>query len=755
MHRTFERRSAGPGFLCFLLAAALMRVAAAADAPSAAPADGALAEIIVTAEKRSETALTTPIALATFDAVTLNEDQIHSVADLQNIDPSINVAKGSFGNTVTIRGVTSVDGTSKGTPGIAFNIDGIPINRGYEQAEAFFDIERIELLKGPQGTLYGASSTGGALNIITAKPKDAFEAGADVTAGDFNTRRTTAILNVPIEDWLAVRAAVNYNYHDGYMTLADGTPYINGENDVTSRLSALFKFDTDMSFLVQETFGNIGGPGPGGAIYQQLLDSPRGAEQRIVYSNPFPNLLDDTFSNLTGQFNWGIGPVRLNYTGGYLLFSADEHSSSTFNPLANDSPSGGGAPPFYTTPVYAWRDYRGHFATDSQEIRLSNNEPGPLDWVVGANWYRENIHESDHNWTATETIPDQLPVVADSVNGIDPVNETVHTAKGVFGQATWHATSQLDLTAGVRYTKDELQRVGTFVAGPDPGCVAPADCIGGPNNGSENDSKVTYRGTAAFHFTPTEMLYATVATGFKGGGFNDFCGTGPCPYGPEELTSYELGFKGRPFENFEIDSDLFYYDYSARQVSQLNNVDGSLVIFTSVYPAVIEGWENEFKYLATKADDLDLSITLLSSHYKELDTYLPSNFGPIGAPVNLAGRSLDMTPSVAATLGYTHTFTVRDGATVRLHLYTKFSSSYYETSIGPYISYTQPAFTRSNGDLRYNFPGDKAYVGVFVTNIENKLQITSAPSTAAPVPDSQTVSVTDPRTWGFTMGVRF
>jgi iron complex outermembrane receptor protein len=190
-------------------------------------------------------------------------------------------------------------------------------------------------------------------------------------------------------------------------------------------------------------------------------------------------------------------------------------------------------------------------------------------------------------------------------------------------------------------------------------------------------------------------------------------------------------------------------------VSQLNNVDGSLVIFTNTYPAVIEGWENNFHFRLTRADDFDLGLIVLRSHYKELLTYLPSDTAPIGAPINLAGRSLDMTPTLAATLGYTHTFALKDGASLKLHLYSKYSSSYYETNIGPFISYTQPSFTRSNADLRYSFRDDKAYVGLFITNIEDKLQITAAPSLPAPVPNGQTVSATDPRTFGVTLGMRF
>jgi iron complex outermembrane receptor protein len=762
----FKRRSRVlSGFACVLASAALAQAAAAADAAAAGPSETALTEIVVTAEKRSESALTTPIALAAYDASALRDNQIITVADLQNIDPSLNISKGGFGDTITIRGVTSVDTTSKGSPGIAFNIDGIPINRGYEQAEAFFDLDRVEVLKGPQGTLYGASSTGGALNIITAKPKDSFEAGADITVGDYNTRRTTAMVNLPVNDMIALRAAVNYNYHDGYNNLPDGTPYTNGENDVTTRVSGLVRFTSDMNLLLQATVGNIGGPGAGGVNYDSLINAPTGSGQRVVYGSPFPQLLDDTFNNYQAQYNWAAGPVHITYVGGYLTFSANEHSASTNNPAANET-----AP--FIGPVYAWRDYRGHFLTDSQELRFSNEQPGPLDWVVGANWFRENIHESDHNWnagfTAPNPDPNALPGLADSVNGIDPLNNTIHTAKGVFGQATWHATSQLDLTLGLRETKDTLARYGTFAFGGGPPwlspngtpCVAPEDCIGTPNNGSESDSKLTYRANAAFHFTATQMVYATVATGFKGGGFNDFCGTGPCPYGPEELISYEVGYKGRPVENFEFNSDLFYYNYSERQFSQLEIVGGSGVIFTQLAPAVIEGWENEITFRPTHADELHLSATLLHSYYRSLVTYSP-NGPPAGIPgsipVSLEGRTLDDTPTITAILGYSHTFSLTNGGALKLEADTKYSSSYDETTIGPFRPYSQSSFTRTNASVRYDVPGGKMYVGAFVRNLENKLQITSAP--VAPnntfAPNGFAVGVTDPRTWGVTAGVKF
>lgn len=425
-------------------------------------------------------------------------------------------------------------------------------------------------------------------------------------------------------------------------------------------------------------------------------------------------------------------------------------------------------------------------------MRFSNETPGALDWVAGLNWFRENLHESDHNWSASDAADGGYPTIASSQNGIDPLNNTIHTASGEFAQLTWHFDDHLDLIAGARHTSDEVVRHGTFAPGPgDPGgpwltpsgavCIAPADCVGFPNNGTESDSKVTWKAGFAYHFSGTQMVFADVSTGFKGGGFNDSdprANGGPYPYGPEELTAYELGYKGRPADNFEIDTDLFYHDYSSRRVSSIINYNGSGVISTNTLPAVIEGLVTQFIYRPTPADTVDLNVTFLKAHYVELSEQTlvgaTTVLGPHGPTLNeptvsLNGDSLDGTPSVAATLSYAHTWTVNGGATVRAHANVNYSTSYYETNLSPFVQYTQGSFTRRNLDLRYTDASGKWYVAEFVQNPENKLQITGAPGgvpnslippnlqgqQVAGVAGSQGVNITDPRTWGFTLGAKF
>jgi iron complex outermembrane recepter protein len=765
----------------FAIAALPSTARPAGVSPSVDP-DTSLQEIVVTAEKRSESALRTPIALSTYTGDNLQEQQVISIASLQNLDPSVNFSKSAFGGWpfVVIRGVSTSDGTSGSTPGISFNVDGIPLNRGFEQTTAFLDVERIEVLKGPQGTLYGQSSTGGTLNVITNKPQNELQASADVTVGNYNTRRTTAMVNLPIAGWLAVRAAVNSNKHDGYIVPSDGSTPTSDADDWTSRVSLLGSFTDDVSLLLTVTNGHLGGAGGGSVNWDTLQSNPTGSRQRVVYGgNPFPSYDDDTFSNFAAQFNWTLGPVQLTYVGGYLNYTANEQQASTNNPLGNTPPP---CPCFVAgPPAYTWLHQGSHTLTDSHELRLANSAPGFADWVVGVNWYHEHIHDDNHLWY-TPYAPGTAPTVTDSVNFFDFLSNTIRTSKAAFGQTTLHLSEQWDVTAGLRYTLDSLESPGTqafapysfttFSPWPDTlgnPCVAPAACIGDPSGGSQRDHKITYRVGAAYHFTGSQMLFANVATGFKPGGFTNLDPTTgqPGPYKAEQLTAYEVGYKGRPASNLEINSDLFYYNYSERLITGgvIPPGGGRPVIGLTTAPARIYGWESDLTYRPTHADEVKLSAALLKAYYSkdllEVDA--------AGVTQNLRGKALDTTPKFAATLAYDHEWTLSGGATFRAGLQTKYSSSYEETDVQNAVQYKQRQFTRSNADIRFTDATGKFYVGAFVQNIENRLQINANPSgfVNAPgfvpqpgpngslVPDAATVTVTDPRTWGFTAGVKF
>lgn len=692
-------------------------------------------EVIVTARKVGEPISKTPLSITAVTGDDLRSSGVNNVSEIGDLVPNLVMGRDPFGVNIDIRGVTTTDQTSKGTQGIGFNVDGVPIGRPLEQGLSFFDVERIEVLSGPQGTLYGTSTTGGAINIITNKPGKDFAASVNTEFGNYNSKRSDAMVNVPISNELAIRLAVNGDDRDGYLEPSlganPGGPARNDQHDRAGRFSALYTFNPDTSLLLATTFGNETGVGFGTVPTYNQIANGSSSQQMQVYGNPFGGNINDKFNSYNGEFNTTLGPVRMTVIASNSEFHAHELTSGTFDPETNLDPGG--------NPQYAWRNYRGDFNESNAELRFTNSNKSVFNWVVGANYHNEKIDESDHNLNA----PVSDPTFAASVNGIDPVNTTTHKSSGIFGQGTYNFTDEFSVVAGLRDSNDSLKRVGTFAAGPTPGCTNPfADCIGGPNNGSESATKMTYRLGLNYQFNPRELLYADVATGYKPGGFNDFDPDthGVGPYEPEQLTAYEVGYKGRLSDRLQFNSDLFYYDYAKDQISGLTNVEGNFVIFTRAVASTISGWENTLKYKMSDANQINASLSLLHSKYGEFMTGLFEN-------VDFTGKSLDKTPAATATLGYTHTTEVAGGA-IKAFLGTKYSSSYVVSDLVGGVQYTQKAFSRSNANITYLDNSGKYSAQIFVTNIENKLQLTAVGSNG-------NFTVSEPRFIGVRFGVNY
>lgn len=720
-----------------LLLPAVAQAQAAAPAASQ-PADATTGEIIVTALKKAESSLKVPAALSVIGGNDLRTVGVTTANDLQNIVPGLAIGSGNFGANINIRGVTSTDETSKGELGIAFNIDGAFVGRGQEQGVAFFDLERVEVLRGPQGTLYGRSSTGGAINIISKKPEIGQLNGyVNVEYGNYNTKRATAAVNVPINDMLAFRAAGNFNQRDGYLNPVDttvtgatgttvlsasGLPAKGDQNDRTGRFSVLFKPTPDVTATAIATIGHIGGFGAGAALADNLQQG--GSAQFDIVPDPVPAFADQNFANFNETLNWKLGGVQID------LLASEQHFVDHTQNTQNNSPYDTGSAT--AAPSFALEDYQGRFVTTQFEARISNTTPGFLDYVAGANYYHEQIHESDHNWNAFVNSDGSLTPTSAWANGIDPLNATKHKSYGFFAQFTLHATDKIAFIGGARYTHDDTSRVGTFAVGPVAGCTYPNDCVGGPNNGTESDHKITWKAGINYQASPNNLFYASVSTGFKAGGFNDFSpvtGT-TAPYGPESLTAYELGYKGRPFAGLTFSSSAFYYDYSADQINGLtlfptaNGVDG--VLFTQLAPTEIYGWENEIKYQVDANTTLSANLAYEHSRIIRLETgflgYLT------GAFANFHDYHLDHTPSFVANLGLTHKWELGNGSQLRFRAFSKISTSYTLTDFANAVQFTQKSYTRSDSSLTYAAPGDRYTIQLFVENIENKLQATSGPN---------------------------
>lgn len=728
------------------LSLALATPAHAADAAAdtqAAPPAADTGEIIVTAMKKSESSLKVPATLAVLGGNDLKTVGVNTVSDVQNLVAGVTIGTGTFGTNVAIRGVTSTDETSKGELGIAFNIDGAFVGRGQEEGVAFFDLDRVEVLKGPQGTLYGRSSTGGAINVITKGAEiGKFDGYANLEIGNYNTKRGTAAINIPVNDMLAFRVAGNFNDRDGYLTPVSATvvglPGIPGGNtfnlsgtgqaakddqhDRTGRFSMLFVPTADLTIKAVATVGHIGGVGMSSAVEDNLEKG--GSSALDVFPDYVPAFVDENFANFNESANWKLGGAQLDVLANEQHFS--DHSQQT----ANNNPCDTGSA---TAPcTFGIDDYQGVFNTTQFEARLSNVNPGVFEYVVGANYYHEVVHESDHNYTApVATYYD----TTSWIQGIDPVDDTQHKSYGFFAQGTFHATDRFSIIAGARYTHDESTRIGTF-ATPGNTCQGnsyPTDCIGAPENGNETDHKITWKVGLNYQLNANNLIYATVSTGFKGGGFNDFDPKTltTTPYGPESLTAYEIGYKGRPLPGLTWTASGYYYNYSADQINSLvlffePGVGVAGVLYTELAPVEVYGLENELRYQVDR--DTVLSASMAYNHSRIISLNSGTLESLAGVYGNFHDYALPNSAKWTFNLSATRKFELNNGAQIRARVASKISSSYSLTDFGNVVTFYQPSFTRTDASLTYATRGDAVTVQLFVENIENKVQRTAGPN---------------------------
>ncbi|MEL7028688.1 MAG: TonB-dependent receptor [Pseudomonadota bacterium] len=744
----------------------------AQDAEPAAAASNPVDVITVTALKRETVLADTPLAVSVLSGESLNEAGVQTILDLQNVAPSVQIGTGPLGVTVNIRGVTTTDLTSKGQQGIAVNVDGVAIGRPREMGAAFFDLERIEVLRGPQGTLYGRSTTGGVINIITKRPGSEFSASADLEYGNFDTKRVEAAVNVPVTDNFALRGAVAYNERDGYLPARDADQDYDDQDDLSFRVSALYDFNDTTSLFVTSTFGESNGVGSGevpisnfipvgrGIMADEVVtvSSPSGKSGRSVFGVPdalIPSV-DEDYVNVTTEFNTAFKGVALTYLFGYRDYDTNTFTAQTLAP----SPLAGPPPPLF---VWEWGQYRGTNKTKQHEIRFSNDNPGRLNWILGFNRYKEEIEESDHPWASPVTAPTREA----AISAINVLGTTEQESLGVFGQVDFGLTDTVNLTAGVRYSEDEVDRRGTFATGPfqvdangDP-CVFPADCVGVPNNGAASADKVTWRVGLDWKPTETALLYGSIATGYKAGGFNDFDPVtgGIAPYDPEELIAYEIGFKGEILPNLNLESAAFYYDYSDAQITTLTNVSGSVVIFTQIAGVEVYGWENDFTWTPTDQDTVRFGFSLMDGEYTDYTAGArnPGDFPPIGALfTDWSGRSIEKVSDFTARLEYSREFYLPNSGVLALRLASRYDSGYIVSNFTDAFQLEQDGYTRSDANLTYRHPGDYISFGLFVRNIENEVQITSAPLAVPPgAENSAGVNVTEPRVFGARLGVSY
>jgi len=327
-------------------------------------------------------------------------------------------------------------------------------------------------------------------------------------------------------------------------------------------------------------------------------------------------------------------------------------------------------------------------------------------------------------------------------------------SKAAFGQLTYDLTPSLHLTGGLRYTEDHKERFGAnrLLYGLTAVPIS-------ANTASKDFVKTTWRAGVDYDVTNLGLLYASVATGYKAGGFNDGCivGTGPgCAadphtfyYNPETLTAYEAGLKFRLSRAVQLNGAVFHYDYSNLQLTQVVVQAGNPASLTrNAGRAQVDGAEIESVITLTSWDRVDLSGNYLHARYTD---FVPDATFPTATdPLNFNGRLLNHAPKWSGIVGYTHTLPIGQSSNVELAGRVRFSSAYYLQDLNNLSQFRQPSYTKSEITLGYNGDNNRWYLQGYVNNIENQITLAYANSGLL-----ATAGIEEPRTFGVRAGAKF
>ncbi len=713
-------------------------------------------DIVVTAQRQSSLLSKTPVAMTAISGEGLRQAGITNPTQLTESVPNVQITRGN-GLQITIRGVTSTDSSEKGDPSVAFLQDGVYIARPQQQEVSFFDLERVEVLRGPQGTLYGRNTTAGVINLISSSPQ--FELGGTVDAsyGSFNSVNATGVLNVPLGEIIAVRAAVNYDRRDSFVIAPSGSQFRNdpAKDNLSGRLSALFQVSPDIKVLLRGDYSELRGKAGIGvpisnffpaaqtanALTDQMIDyvdSGSSADKRRTFYRDVQDPIRDNNSwGVMGQVDWNLGPVALTYIGSHREAAIRQRGSY----------NGGVAQPASPTALPT-TTFDAKYRQDSHELRLAFGQGSPLHGQSGGYYFYERSGIAFF----LENYPNILgPGSGPGLKFGFPQDPTIAKSKAAFGQITFDATPDLHLTAGVRYSQDEKSRVGQTTVQTLSGATV---AVFQTNNAKRTFSKVTWRAGVDYDAPDLGLFYASVSTGYKAGGFNDGCEAGPgCTngvvgalyYDPETLTAYEGGVKLRLLDNsLRLNIAAFHYDYAGLQLSAVGEFCGpgtSCQRTTNAARAKIDGVEVEPVINLNENNRVNLSFNYLNARYAEFNPTPTTSF---------AGKRLDRSPEFTWSAGYTYTYPLANGGYLEAAAVIRFSDSLFFSDTANRVQFVQPSFHKSDVTVTYRAPDNRWYLQGFVRNIEDEVTLSSAMQG-----QYATAEFADPRLIGARAGFKF
>jgi iron complex outermembrane receptor protein len=679
-----------------------------------------LLEIVVTAEKVSQNLEKAPVAVTALTGASLEALGVKSVSDLTAVVPNFTAMQNANGSTVAIRGIVSTNQSVNGISEASYSVDGVGLVDMRDAFDGMYDVNRVEVLRGPQGTLYGANANSGAINVITNKPDlTAASAVGSIGFGNYSSIIANGALNMPISDTFGVRFAAAEEQHDGYIYLRTNDSRFDDKDFVGGRVHMLWKPSSDFSALFTYEYIHNGGAGVAGSASGAplgLYATHQGVTPYSYNTMPGPMSLNETDQAGTLTLDWSLPFFDISNISSVRFDDWRQSDAETiFGPGASTCPNVTSTTNCYNPLINTSKDRQ-----ISEELRLSKNTE-LLDWLFGLYYSKYDAH------LAQAYEPSNKPGLWELLDEPGYVDEN----KAIYGQTTWKITNKWSLVAGLRYQWDsESLPYSPAYYGP-PGSIVQQQCFGctltNVYSGEGSWGKMTWRTGVNYDLNPRSLLYVSVATGYEQGGFSTKAEEPFNPvYGPENLTNYEIGWKSKLFDNrAQINVAAFYMDYKDYQASaSLILANGSQALLTTnAGSAKIKGLELESTFLLTPDDLLVFNGTVLDAVFT--DFYLPKGDGYAAVagqvPTDYTGNQLPYAAHQTARLSYQHTFTLSEADSLIALVGTSYSSQYY-TDYHNYSATSQDAYTRTDASLSWErrSAGRTFNTRIYIRNIENK-----------------------------------
>ncbi len=715
----------------------------------------AVEEVVVTAQKRSQSLQDVPIAVQAVTADTMRQNGISTLSDMSSISPGFKIADTQSTFKVSaLRGVNSYGFGFGVEESIPFYLDGIYLGNGFEMLGDLLDIRQVEVLKGPQGTLFGRNASGGAVNVITNKPSDELEAEVSLGVGNYGLLTRRALVNVPIIDnTLMVRGGISTRDRDGWQTnVITGKKDGSGQDRMSGFVRALWVAADNLEVEYSRDWSKQDDHSGYTSVNAINPSSPIWA---AVWSQAHPASFYNEKNNDNASGNAGfilpIGgglPVRpaaaapdivqnRKITGDAVKLTWDINSDLTLTSISSlrevDARVGSDLDGSNLGLANSWKT--GSTKEINQELRL-NGMTESLDWLVGFNYYKQDREEWNTTYLSSLIGLNRIGPAGAANNVTESSggdNET--ESYSLFSDATWHVTEALNLTAGIRYSYDKK----TFdYADPqntsynNGGILYPNHSqLADPSVSSWDDNWSNVSGRIGTDYALDEniLLYATISQGYKSGGFNtrltvegdpvngfttpDFATD---PFDEETNINYEVGIKSDLLDRrLRFNSSIFMYVYKDLQTLL---ADGNSPVARTVNAAEVtgKGWETELTYLATERLTISANVLALNAEYTE-DVRDAQGLLRIEE-----GTSRTWSPELAATLSLDYSVEMADMGELRANMTYTYQDEHYQRPTQVTDPYSdsdneQEAYGLLNARVSYYSPERKWEVGVWGKNL--------------------------------------